>query len=143
MPTEAGTRGHVFVVMLAYLLERELDRSWRPLDLTVSEALDELGSLRGVEITIGNTTCQLVPQPQGLSQELLTRAEITLPQFLPLRKVHVATRKKTVERIISNLISLCYSACMTLLGWNIRCMRNSLPQLIFAKASHDWIFPTF
>jgi len=86
VPTEAGTRGHVFVVMLAYLLERELDRSWRPLDLTVSEALDELGSLRGVEITIGNTTCQLVPQPQGLSQELLTRAEITLPQFLPVPK---------------------------------------------------------
>ena len=92
--TEASTRGHVFVVMLAYLLERELDRYWRPLDLPVSEALDELGSLRGVEITIGNTTCQQVPQPTGLSQKLLTEAEITLPDVLPLRKVHVATRKK-------------------------------------------------
>jgi transposase len=92
--TEASTRGHVFVVMLAYLLERELDRYWRPLDLPVSEALDELGSLRGVEITIGNTTCQQVPSPTGLSQELLTTAEITLPEILPLRKVHVATRKK-------------------------------------------------
>lgn len=92
--TEASTRGHVFVVMLAYLLERELDRYWRPLDLPVSEALDELGSLRGVEITIGNTTCQQVPSPTGLSQELLATAEITLPEILPLRKVHVATRKK-------------------------------------------------
>jgi len=45
--TEASTRGHVFVVMLAYLLERELDHYWRSLDLPVSEALDELGSLRG------------------------------------------------------------------------------------------------
>ena len=93
--TEASTRGHVFVVMLAYLLERELDHYWRSLDLPVSEALDELGSLRGVGITIGNTTCQQVPQPTGLCQELLTRAEIALPEILPRRKVHVATRKKS------------------------------------------------
>ena len=43
--TEASTRSHVFVVMLAYLLERELAHYWRHLDLTVSEALDELGSV--------------------------------------------------------------------------------------------------
>jgi transposase, IS4 family len=29
--TEASTRGHVLVVMLAYLLERELDKHWRHL----------------------------------------------------------------------------------------------------------------
>jgi len=92
--TEASTRGHVFVVMLAYLLERELDRYWRHLDLTVSEALDELGALRGVELTWGAATCQQVPQATGLSRQLLTSADITLPGALPLRKVHVATRKK-------------------------------------------------
>jgi len=92
--TEASTRGHVFVVMLAYLLERELDHYWRHLNLTVPEALDELGSLRGVELTWGATTCQEVPQPLGISQQLLTSAKITLPRALPLRRVHVATRKK-------------------------------------------------
>ncbi|TLN00130.1 IS1634 family transposase, partial [bacterium] len=47
--TEASTRGHVFVVMLAYLLEQELEQYWRGLDTTVAEGIDELGSLRGVE----------------------------------------------------------------------------------------------
>jgi len=71
---EASTRGHVFVVMLACLLERELDHYWRHLDLTVSEALDELGSLRGVELTLGPATCQQVPQPTGICRQLLTNA---------------------------------------------------------------------
>lgn len=92
--TEASTRGHVFVVMLAYLLERELAHYWRHLDLTVSEALDELGSVRGIELAIANVTCQKVPQPTGVNQELLAAAQVKLPDTLPLRKIHVATRKK-------------------------------------------------
>jgi len=92
--TEASTRGHVFVVMLAYLLERELAHYWRHLDLTVSEALDELGSVRGIELAIANVKCQKVPQPTGLNQELLAAAQVKLPDTLPLRKTHVATRKK-------------------------------------------------
>jgi len=42
--------------MMAYMLERELDRYWRHLEVTVAEGLDELGSLRGVEITMGQVT---------------------------------------------------------------------------------------
>jgi len=42
---ESRTRGHLLVVMLAYLLARELARCWRDLDLTVEEGLDELKSL--------------------------------------------------------------------------------------------------
>ncbi|RLC31754.1 hypothetical protein DRH13_02595 [Candidatus Woesebacteria bacterium] len=54
---EESTRGHVFVVMLAYLLERELYKYWRRLEVTVEEGIDELGSLRGVEIRIGQGFC--------------------------------------------------------------------------------------
>jgi transposase len=95
--TEASTRGHVFVVMLAYLLERELDQYWRGLETTVAEGIDELGSLRGVELTIGQAACQKVPEPTGLTRQLLDAARIRLPQVLPLRKAHVATRKKLVS----------------------------------------------
>jgi transposase len=95
--TEKSTRGHVFVVMLAYLLERELDQCWRGLELTIEEGLDELGSLRGVEMTIGQGTCQKVPEPTGLNKDLLEAVHIKLPLALPLRKVHVATRKKLVS----------------------------------------------
>ena len=51
---EEGTKGHAFVVMLACLPERELDRYWQGLEITTAEGIDELGSLRGVEITMGH-----------------------------------------------------------------------------------------
>jgi len=94
---EESTRGHVFVVMLAYLLERELYNYWRRLEVTVEEGIDELSSLRGVEIRIGQGTCQSVPEPTGLNKHLLDAAHINLPSVLPSRKVHVATRKKLVS----------------------------------------------
>ena len=95
--TKASTQGHVFVIMLAYLLERELNRCWQNLDITVPEGIDELGSLRGVEITIGDATCQKVPRPVGLSEKLLQAAGVRLPDVLPLRQIHVATRKKLTD----------------------------------------------
>ena len=95
--TEASTQGHVFVIMLAYLLERELYRCWQDMDITVAEGIDELGSLRGVEITIGDVTCQKVPRPVGLSEKLLLAAGVRLPDVLPLRQIHVATRKKLTD----------------------------------------------
>lgn len=84
--TEASTRGHVCVVRLADLLERELAHYWRPPDLTVSEALDELGSVRGIELASAHVKCQKVPQPTGLNQALLAAAQVKLPDTLPLRK---------------------------------------------------------
>jgi transposase len=95
--TEASTRGHVFIVMQAYLLERELDKYWHDLEVTVAEGIDELGSVRGVEISVGRVTCQKVPEVTGLSKQLLEATNIKLPEMLPLRKVHVATRKKLVS----------------------------------------------
>ena len=95
--TEASTRGHVFVVMLAYLVERELEQYWRGLDTTVAEGIDELGSLRAVELSIGQAICQQVPEPTGLTRQLLHAGHIILPEMLPLRRVHVATRKKLVS----------------------------------------------
>jgi transposase len=95
--TEESTRGYVFVMMLAYLLERELDKYWRSLEVTVAEGIDELGSLRGIEVGAGQITYQRVPEATGLTQQLLAAADIILPKVLPLRKVHVATRKKLVS----------------------------------------------
>lgn len=97
---EASTRGHVFVVMLAYLLERELGHYWRYLDNTIAEGIDELGSIRGVEIsfTNANVSCQKVPVPTGLSEKLLEEAKIRLPNVLPLKRIHVATRKNLYQQ---------------------------------------------
>ena len=94
--TEASTRGHVFVVMLAYLLERELNRYWHGLELTIAEGIDRLGTLCGTEIEIGQERYQTVPEATGSCKQLLNAANIKLPEVLPLTKTHVATRKKLV-----------------------------------------------
>lgn len=90
------TRGHVFVVMLAYLLEKEIESQWKNLEVTVAEGIDELGSIRATEIEIGNVKCRKVPEPVGLAKRLLESAGIRLPKVAPAKKVHVATRKKLV-----------------------------------------------
>jgi transposase len=91
------TRGHVFVVMLAYLLEKEIESHWKNLEVTVAEGIDELGSIRATEIEIGNVKCQKVPEPVGLTKRLLESAGVRLPNVAPAKKVHVATRKKLVS----------------------------------------------
>ena len=48
--TAAHTRGHVLVVMLVYLIRRELSRAWTPLDATVEEGSHQLQTLCSTEI---------------------------------------------------------------------------------------------
>jgi transposase len=92
--TEASTRGHVFVVMLAYRIIRELAARWRELDLTVEEGLLELDRLCTVEIAVeGKALCQRFPAPRESTGRLLSAARVTLPDALPARGVVVATRK--------------------------------------------------
>ena len=43
--TKESTRGHVFVVMLAYMIQQALERAWKALDLTVEEGLSHLKTL--------------------------------------------------------------------------------------------------
>jgi len=68
----------------------------RSMEVTVEEGIEELGSLRGVEIRIGQGICKSIPEPTGLNKHLFDAAHINLPSALFLRKVHVATRKKLV-----------------------------------------------
>ncbi|MEW5980722.1 MAG: IS1634 family transposase, partial [Acidobacteriota bacterium] len=49
---EKRTRGHLLVVMLAYLLVQELASCWHDLELTVEEGLGELKSLCTTRVTV-------------------------------------------------------------------------------------------
>ncbi|MBI4082977.1 MAG: IS1634 family transposase, partial [Candidatus Lambdaproteobacteria bacterium] len=71
----------------------ELARLWHDLDTTVPAAIDELGSLRAVALTLDTARCLKVPQATGLAQHLLDAAGVRLPQALPARSTQVATRK--------------------------------------------------
>jgi hypothetical protein len=89
------TRGHVFVVMLAYQILRELTRCWQALDLTVAEGLQELSTLCTTQVTIrGETTIHQIPTPRPSVQQLLEAAEVVLPQALPASRSRVYTKQK-------------------------------------------------
>jgi len=92
------TRGHLLVVMLAYLLIQELYRCWHDLDLTVEEGLSELKSLCTTQVIVkGRSVLHNIPQPRASVQRLLDAAAVTLPKTIADRGVRVSTRKKLTE----------------------------------------------
>lgn len=88
------TRGHVFIVMLAYLIIQELQTLWSEEDVTVEEGILELAALATIEIQIGQACYQQIPKPRDLGRKLLRLAKVRLPHALPRSNTKVATRKK-------------------------------------------------
>jgi Transposase DDE domain len=96
---ESRTRGHAFVVMLAYALIKELATRWQPLDLTVKEGIDQLATLSLTEVRIkDHAPYHQVPTPTDTLQRLLDAAQVRLPKVLPSRGVTVTTKTKLQNR---------------------------------------------
>lgn len=91
---KTSTQGHAFVVMLALLLQRELEQCWKDIDVTVKEGIDELASLHMQVVTLGNATVQNIPSPMKLGKLLLKKVDVTLPTVLPRVTANVHTKKK-------------------------------------------------
>ncbi len=92
---ESRTRGHAFVVMMAYRIVKELASLWASFDLTVQEALSELDSLCSIEVSIAEGGCfHRIPEPRELGRQLLESADVKLPLVLPSKGIRVATKKK-------------------------------------------------
>ena len=91
---EQRTKGHVLVVMLAYILVQELQQLWAGMNITVEEGLLELSMLTTIEMQIGPRCYQQIPQPREGGRKLLELAHVRLPEALPSRNIKVATRKK-------------------------------------------------
>jgi Transposase DDE domain len=97
--TEASTRGHVLVVMLAYMLVRELKRAWKYLDLTVEEGLSELNRICAMELSVaGMDTILRLPKPSPAARQLLDALQVNLPPALPRSKIVVDTKRKLPPR---------------------------------------------
>jgi hypothetical protein len=92
------TSAHALVVMLAYRIVQELAERWGSLNLTVEEGLEELATLCATEVLVkGQARCNQIPQPRPMLQELLDLARVKMPEVLPCKGIHVATRKKLQE----------------------------------------------
>ena len=99
--TKEHTCGHVFVVMMSYMIRRELERAWQEFDMTVEEGLDMLSSVAVAPITLSPTcTIEKITTPAEQSQNLLQVLNIELPPAIPKSDVRVATKKKLPQRRI-------------------------------------------
>jgi len=97
--TERNTRGHVLVVMLAYMIVRALQNKWKELELTVEEGIKQLTTLCSMTVEVnGQECCLKIPIPRETSQELLKRLDICLPSVLPHKDILVVTRKKLAKQ---------------------------------------------
>jgi transposase len=93
------TRGHVFVVMMAYRIIRELAVRWQDLDMTVAEGINELSTLCAQEVSFdGKEQCNQIPQPRGSVKKLLDAARVRMPEALPSKGIIVTTKKKLTSR---------------------------------------------
>ena len=96
---ETRTRGHTFIVMLAYSIIRALAALWRDLDLTVQEGLDQLATLCLSEILLpGRPVSYQLPTPRDDVQQLLDAAQVRLPSKIAPRTSRVATKAKLPTR---------------------------------------------
>jgi Transposase DDE domain len=96
---KSRTRGHAFVVMLAYTIIKELATRWQPLDLTVKEGIDQLATLCLTEVRINDQApYHQAPTPRDTLQRLLDAAQVRLPKVLPSRGVTVTTKIKLQNR---------------------------------------------
>ena len=100
---EKSSRGHVFTVMLAYMIVRYLRQAWRELDLTPEEGIKQLSTLSSVKISVKGKECGLkIPQPREQSRKLLAALNMVMPAVLPDRRLNVDTKKKLKDRKIIN-----------------------------------------
>ena len=101
--SEMSTYGHVLVVMLAYIITKELDKSWSKLYLTVDEGLRSLSTLATQEITVKDKyTFQQIPEPRNLNKKMLEALGIELPKVIPKNEMIVVTKKSRRKSVIKN-----------------------------------------
>lgn len=92
------TRGHAFVVMLAYRIIQQLAKCWQKLDITVEEGIAQLSGLCQLEIQSNDSSYNQISNPDDLCEQLLSLADVTLPAVLPKTSNNVTTITKLPSR---------------------------------------------
>ena len=90
------TKAHVFVCMLAYMVQRKLHQI-REKEETVKDILAELNRIARVDIIIPGETIPSIPVPPSRAAEILNALNLRLPAALP---ASLPVPKKLVRRRI-------------------------------------------
>ncbi|MCA9770736.1 IS1634 family transposase [Candidatus Dependentiae bacterium] len=91
---EKSTYGHVFTVMLSYLIVRHLAKHWEKINLKVEEGIRLLSKLCTQELHImGREAQTYIPTPVNREKQLLESIGLTLPKTLKKVEVPIKTRK--------------------------------------------------
>lgn len=89
------TRGHVLVVMLAYLIMAELTKRWKDCEVTAQEGIKALTTLCLQTIIVGEKTLLgAIPKPNPVVTKLLSAAQIRMPVSIKPIDNKVATKNK-------------------------------------------------
>ena len=100
--SEESTRGHVFVIMLAYLLRMKLEQAWVSIDCTVEEGLKSLNTICTLSLSSVPSKLERIPKPRQLSRQLLEALNIELPPAIAMSNLDVATKKKLNKRKLNS-----------------------------------------
>jgi len=95
---ESRTRGHMVVVMLAYMIIHYIKRYWEKIDSTMEEGVRELSTISADVFRVGGKKISMIPKPRPEGVKLLKALDIVLPEGILHRGVKVATKKKLPER---------------------------------------------
>ncbi len=73
------TRAHVLVIMLSYIVQRELKALWKDVECTVQENIAKLTKLTTATIRIGNVEINKLTKPNKKCKTLLKLAKVAIP----------------------------------------------------------------
>ena len=91
---ESRTRGHAFIVMLSYMIEKYISEKWNDINATVEEGIRELSSISCMTIGVGAVKYSQIPKPRDLGARLLDALGVRMPDAIQCTGIEVATRKK-------------------------------------------------
>jgi len=92
------TRGHMVIVMLAYMITHYVRRYWREIDFTIEEGVRELSTISADVVRVAGKEISMIPKPRAAGTELLKALDIVLPKSILHLGVKVATKKKLPAR---------------------------------------------
>jgi hypothetical protein len=79
---EDRTKAHVFITMLAFMVEKKLAEYWDGIEVSVTEGLSALTTLTINTLSIGKDNIVRPVKPTGISKKLLEKINVKIPREL-------------------------------------------------------------